>query len=369
MQLRRLCAMAAACTPSFALAESPYTFQTPQSPIASHINDLHTWIMLIIVVVFVVVFGLMFYSIFKHRRSVGHQARHFHENTAVEVAWTIIPALILAVMAFPAAKLVLAQKNTTNADITIKATGYQWLWGYDYMDYGFGYKSRLATPRAQIENYKDGAPPKNPLYLLEVDEPLVVPVGKRVRILTTANDVIHSWYVPALGVKQDAIPGFIRDTWFTAEHIGTYRGQCTELCGRDHGYMPIVVKVVSDADFKTWVTAQQAKAKAAQDDPNKKWTKDELLARGKQVFESNCAACHKVDGKGGGPFPALAGSKIATGPKEGHIHIVLTGKNAMPSWAGLSDVEVASVITYERNSFGNHTGDFVLPAEVKAARK
>ncbi|MBB5192255.1 cytochrome c oxidase subunit 2 [Silvimonas terrae] len=367
MLLRRLCA-ALSCTPAFAFADSLYTFQTPQSSIASRIYDLHTWIMLIIVVIFVVVFGLMFYSIFKHRKSQGHVARNFHENTVVEVAWTIIPALILAVMAWPAARLVLDQKDTRDPDVTIKATGYQWQWGYEYLDYGFGYRSHLATPRLQIENYK-GDVAKNPQYLLEVDEPVVVPVGKRVRVMTTANDVIHSWYVPALGVKQDAIPGFIRDTWFTADHVGTYRGQCTELCGRDHGYMPIVVKVVSDADFKTWVAEQQKKAKAAQDDPNKKWTKDELIARGKTVFEANCAACHKIDGKGGGPFPALAGSKIATGPKEGHIHIVLTGKNAMPSWAGLSDTEIAAVISYERNSFGNHDGDFVLPAEVKAARK
>ncbi|SMC29176.1 cytochrome c oxidase subunit 2 [Andreprevotia lacus DSM 23236] len=354
---------------SWACADSRFDFQPAQTSIAQDIHDLHSWLMVVILVIFCLVFGVMFYAIFKHRRSLGHNAKPFHENTAVEVAWTLIPALILVVMAWPAAKVVLAQKDSHDATLTIKATGYQWFWGYDYLDSGFGYKSKLVTPRSQIENYKSAGDAKGEHYLLEVDEPLVVPVDTKVRILTTSNDVIHSWAMPAFGVKQDAIPGFIRDTWFKAERTGIFRGQCSELCGRDHGFMPIVVKVVSKDDYKTWLGKKQAEAKAAADDPNKTWTRDELIARGQKVYEANCVACHKADGKGGGPFPALAGSKIATGPKEGHVHIVLTGKNAMPSWAGLTDTEIAAVITYERNSFGNKTGDFVLPKDVKAARK
>nr|WP_245615822.1 cytochrome c oxidase subunit II [Andreprevotia chitinilytica] len=355
---------------SFACAsDSRFTFQPAQTVIARDIADIHNWIMLIIAVIFVTVFGVMFYAIFKHRRSLGHQAKPFHENTIVEILWTLIPALILIGMAWPAAKVVLAQKDTHDATLTIKATGYQWFWGYDYLDSGFSFKSKLKTPRSQIENYNSPGEPKDEKYLLDVDEPVVVPVNTKVRILTTSNDVIHSWVIPAFGVRQDAIPGFIRDTWFKAEKEGVFRGQCSELCGRDHGYMPIVVKVVSQNEYKDWVSKRQAAAKAAADDPNKNWTKDELIARGQKVYESNCVACHKADGKGGGPFPALAGSKIATGPAEAHIHIVLTGKNAMPSWAGLTDTEIAAVISYERNSFGNHDGDFVLPKTVKAARK
>ncbi|GAA5785382.1 hypothetical protein GCM10007860_28150 [Chitiniphilus shinanonensis] len=370
MRFSRACALAAflpAC--SFATIDGRYNFQTPQTLIAHDINNLHAWIMGVIAVIFVAVFGVMFYSIFKHRKSSGHSARHFHENTTVEILWTLIPALILVVMAWPAAKVVLAQKDTRDAEVTIKATGYQWFWGYDYLDYGFGYKSKLATPRDQIENYKDKGQAKGEHYLLEVTEPLVVPVGTKVRVLTTSNDVIHSWGMPAFGVKQDAIPGFIRDTWFKADRVGTFRGQCVELCGRDHGFMPIVISVVSKDDFKTWVDKKQKDAKAAADDPNKVWKLDEMIARGKTVYDANCAACHKADGAGGGPFPALAGSKIANGPIAGHLDIVLHGKGAMPSWQGLSDTEIAAVITYERHSFGNKMTDMLQPKDVKAARK
>ncbi|WP_432723414.1 cytochrome c oxidase subunit II [Jeongeupia wiesaeckerbachi] len=345
-------------------SESRFSFQTPQTLIAQDISDLHTWIMVIIIVIFVAVFGVMFYAVFRHRKSLGHKARPFHENTTVEVLWTVIPALILAVMAWPAAKVVLAQKDSRGAAITIKATGYQWFWGYDYVDYGFGYKSKLATPRKQIDNAQD----KNPNYLLEVDEPLVVPVGQKVRILTTSNDVIHSWAMPAFGVKQDAIPGFIRDTWFKAEREGTFRGQCSELCGQDHGFMPVVVKVVSAAQFKDYVSQKQAQAKAMADDPNKIWAMADLVARGQKVYEANCQACHQANGMGSGPFPALVNSKIATGPVQGHLGIVLHGKSAMPAWQGLSDTEIAAVITYERNHF-NHVGDILQPKDVKLARK
>ncbi|WP_218871187.1 cytochrome c oxidase subunit II [Chitinibacter bivalviorum] len=354
------------CQPAWAEGEF-WTFQPPATHIAQQIEGLHSYLMVVILAIFVLVFGVMFYAILRHRKSLGHDAKPFHENTTVEILWTLIPALILLGMAWPAASVVLAQKDTRGATMTIKATGFQWFWAYEYLDFGFGFKSKLATPQAQIDNHHNGGEAKGEHYLLEVDQELVVPVGQKIRILTTANDVIHSWGVPALGVKQDAIPGFIRDTWFKAEKIGTYRGQCVELCGKGHAFMPIVVKVVSDADFKTWIASQQARAKAMQDDPNKAWSDNDLLARGRQVYEANCATCHQADGKGSGPFPALAGSKIANGSKADHLHIVLNGKNAMPNWGSLSDVEIAAVLSYERNSWGNKA-EMVHPSDVKTAR-
>jgi len=328
--------------------------------------------MYVILVIFCVVFGVMFYSIYAHRKSVGHKAAQFHENTTVEIIWTVIPFLILVGMAWPATKTLIAFKDTSNPDITIKATGYQWKWGYDYLKgegEGVAFLSALSTPQDQIHNRK----PKDEHYLLEVDHPLVVPVGKKVRVLTTANDVIHSFWVPAFGIKQDAIPGFVRDTWFRADKEGTYRGQCAELCGKDHGFMPIVVEVVSAEKYTQWVTEQKKKASAAAEDPNKQWTLAELQAKGEKVYAANCSACHQPTGKGMPPaFPALDGSKIATGDKAAHIDRVLNGKagTAMAAFGKqLSDTDIAAVITYERNAWGNKTGDMVQPAEVKAARK
>ncbi|MBV1776566.1 cytochrome c oxidase subunit II [Burkholderiaceae bacterium DAT-1] len=356
--------------PSFCCAEYKLNMQEPVSDVGWQVFSLHTALMVMCLIIFVIVFGAMFYSIFKHRKSLGYQAANFHESTTVEIFWTVIPLLILVGMAVPATKAVLAMKDTRGADVTIKVTGYQWKWGYDYLDEGVSFHSRLATPQTQFENFNgSGDASKNENYLLEVDHPLVVPVGKKIHILTTANDVIHSWWVPQLTVKQDAIPGFIRDTWFKSDKIGTYRGQCTELCGKDHGFMPIVVNVVSEADYKTWLDEQKKLAAANQDDPNKVWTLAELKERGQKVYDSNCAVCHKPDGKGQGIFPALDGSKVANGPKAEHIKIVLNGKNAMPAWAKtLSDTEIAAVVAYERNAWGNHTGDVIQPADIKAAR-
>jgi len=371
---RLLQAMVAAVLlgPGAAMAALEWNLQSPVTPIAQQIDDLHTFIFWICVVIFVAVFGVMFYSIFRHRKSVGHEAHQFHENTTVEIIWTVIPFLILLFMAFPATKTILAMKDTSAPAMTVKVTGYQWKWNYDYLQEGFGFYSNLATPTAQIENRA----PKGEHYLLEVDNPLVVPVDSKIRLLITAGDVIHAWWVPAFGVKQDAIPGFVRDTWFKAEKVGTYRGQCAELCGKEHGYMPIVVEVKSKDDYAKWVEAQKAKVAAAGDDPNKVWDLKDLLARGEKVYAGNCAACHQATGKGVPPaFPALDGSKVVTGPKAVQIKTVLNGverdgkPTAMVSWKQLSDTDIAAVITYTRNSWGNQTGGTVQPSEIKVARQ
>ena len=345
-------------------------FQPPVTGIASDIYQLHTLMMVICVLIFIAVFGVMFYSILKHRKSLGHKAASFHESTTVEIAWTVVPFIIVILMALPATKTVVAMKDTSNADITIKATGMQWKWGYDYIKgegEGIAFYSTLATPRDQIH---EGAP-KGDNYLNEVDNPLVVPVNKKIRIVTTANDVIHAWGVPALGVKQDAIPGFVRDTWFKAEKVGTYRGNCYELCGKEHAFMPIVVNVLSEEDYAKWVADKKKGSSAGAEDANKALTLAELNTKGAAVYAANCVACHQDSGKGvPGAFPALDGSKVVNGPKGDQIAMLLNGKNAMPSWKTLSDVEIAAVITYTRNHWSNKAGqNMVQAAEVLAARK
>jgi cytochrome c oxidase subunit 2 len=371
--------LAAAGSPTWAVTDSvggpairQLNFQTPVTPIASQIYSLHTLMLAICLVIFFAVFGVMFYSILKHRKSLGHKSATFHESTTVEIAWTVVPFLIVIGMALPATKTVVAMKDTSNADITIKATGMQWKWGYDYLKgegEGISFLSNLSTPREQVN---DLSKPKNTEYLLEVDNEVVVPVNKKVRIVTTANDVIHAWAVPSFGVKQDAIPGFVRDTWFKAEKIGTYRGQCSELCGKEHAFMPIVVNVVSAEDYTKWVGGKKKEMAAKADDPNKVWTIDELKQRGEKVYAANCVACHQVTGKGvPGAFPALDGSGVVNGPRAAQINILLNGKNVMPAWkAVLSDTEIAAVITYTRNSWSNKAAEnIVQPAEVLAARK
>jgi cytochrome c oxidase subunit 2 len=349
-------------------AVNEINLQPPATAIAEELYHLHTFMLILCTVIFVGVFGVMFYSVFAHRKSKGHKASHFHESTTVEIIWTIVPFVIVVLMALPATKTVVAMKDTSNSDLTVKVTGYQWKWGYDYVKgpgEGISFLSTLSTPRAET----DGQQPISDTYLQEVDNPLVVPVDKKIRIITTSNDVVHSWYVPAFGVKQDAIPGFVRDTWFKADKTGTFRGFCTELCGKEHAFMPVVVEVLSADDYAKWVDDQKKKMAAAADDPNKTYTMAELMERGAKVYTSNCAVCHQPTGKGAGAFPALDGSKIANGPIAQHVSLVLKGKNAMPSWAPtLSDVEIASVITYERNSWGNHTGDILQPRQVADAR-
>ena len=360
-------------------------FQSPASRMAETIDWLHQVIMWIILVIFVGVFGVMFYACFAHRKSIGHKAAQFHENTTVELLWTVIPAIVLVVIAWPVTKVVIAQKDTSAPDVTIKVTGYQWKWGYDYLrgeGEGISFVSTLATPREQIE----GAAPKGENYLLEVDNELVVPVGKKIRVITTAADVIHAWWIPAFGAKQDAIPGFLRDTWFRAEQEGTFRGQCTELCGKEHGYMPIVVRAVKPDEYTKWVAQHQPKAAAkvaasaapaaaapaAGADDTKPLPVAELVSRGEKVYTANCVACHQATGKGleAMKAPALAGNKVVTGSKQEPIDTVLNGRpnTAMQPFKQLSDAEIAAVLTYVRSSWGNKASD-VQPAEVKARRK
>jgi cytochrome c oxidase subunit II len=346
-------------------------FQTPASGMARDIDQLHQYIMWLIIVIFIGVFGFMFWSVYAHRKSKGHQAEQFHENTTVEILWTVIPAIILVIIAWPVTKTVIAQKDTTAADLTIKVTGYQWKWGYDYIKgegEGISFLSTLATPREQIE----GSAPKGENYLLEVDNEVVVPVGKKVRVIVTAADVIHAWWIPAFGAKQDAVPGFLRDLWFRAEETGTFRGQCTELCGKEHAFMPIVVRVVSPADYSKWVGERKQVASASAEDASRAWSVDELLARGEKVYAANCVACHQGTGRGVPPaFPPLAGSKVVNGPEAGQIDTVLNGKpgTAMAAFGKqLSDTEIAAVITFTRKSWGNKASE-VQPAEVKERRK
>jgi len=349
-------------------AVNQLNFPAAATRIMAEIHWLH-WMMLVIcTVIFIGVFGVMFYSIFKHRKSKGAKSASFHESTTVEVIWTVIPLLIVIGMALPATKTVVAMKDTTNADITIKTTGYQWKWGYDYIKgegEGISFLSTLSTSRESINNLA----PKSNTYLMEVDNEMVVPVNKKIRMITTANDVIHAWAVPAFGVKQDAIPGFVRDTWFKAEQIGTYRGQCSELCGAQHAFMPIVVRVVSDEDYTKWVEAKKKEMAALADDPSKIYTLAEQMDRGAKVYAANCAACHQPNGKGAGSFPALDGSKVVLGPKEANFQIMLNGKGAMPKWGGvISDGDIAAVITYTRNAWGNKTGDVYQTPDLMAAR-
>ena len=343
------------------------------SKIAEDIHNLHEYVMILCTVIFVGVFSVMFYSVYAHRKSKGHKAAQFHENTTVEVLWTVIPLVILVIIALPATKTVIAQKDTSNPDLTIKVTGYQWKWGYDYLKgegEGIGFISTLDNEHREISNNgAKGVQLDN--YLLKVDNPLVVPVNKKIRVITTANDVIHAFAVPAFGVKQDAIPGFVRDTWFRAEKTGDFYGQCQELCGKEHAYMPIHVKVVSAEDYSKWVTEQQKAMAAKMDDPNKVWTLEDIVKRGEKVYAANCAACHQPNGKGAGPIKALDGSAVVLdGDKAKQIKVLLNGQNngAMPAWKQLSDTDIAAVISYTKNNWSNKTGQLVQPAEIKASR-
>ena len=337
---------------------------------------LHWFMLAICLAIFLAVFGVMFYSIWKHRKSVGHKSANFHESTAVEIAWTVVPFLIVIAMALPATKAVVSEKDTTSADLTIKATGMQWKWGYDYIKgegEGLAVLSTLDNSHRIMSSQggpKSGETVDN--YLLKVDQPLVVPVDKKIRVITTANDVIHAFMVPAFGINQDAIPGFVRDTWFRAEEVGDFYGQCSKLCGKEHAYMPIHVKVLSAQDYTAWVASKGKEAAAKADDPARVWAMADIKPRGEQVYAANCAACHQASGKGGGAIKALDGSAVVLNADHNkQIQILLNGAagGAMPSWKALSDTDIAAVISYTKNNWSNQTGQIVQPAEIVAARK
>ena len=357
----------------------------PATPISEQIYGLHMYILGFCAVIFVVVFAVMFYSIYKFRKSTGAKPDvNFHESTLIEIIWTIIPFVILLFMAIPATRTVLDMKDTSNPDITVKVTGYQWGWKYDYNAEDFGFYSNLSTPWAQIGQPGSPATEKQGVdYLLEVDNPMVVPVGKRVRLLITSNDVIHGWYVPQLGVNQYGIPGFIKDVWFKADKVGIFKGQCSQICGKLHGYMPITVEVKSEVDYAKWVQdsksrwgvkplTAEAPTSTPADDVAKKFSMAEAKSAGEKIFGANCAACHQSNGKGMPPaFPPLSGAKIVQGPVDAQVAVLLKGRpgTAMQSFARLSDSDIAAVITYTRNAWANNAGTVVQPSDIRAARK
>ncbi len=348
----------------------------PVTSVARDQQWLHWFMLILCAVIFVAVFAVMFYSIWKHRKSVGHKAATFHESVTVEIIWTVVPFIIVILMALPATKAVVAMKDTTNADLTIKVTGMQWKWGYDYLKgegEGIGFVATIDAAQREMSN--NGGPKKGEGvddYLLKVDNPLVIPVDKKVRLITTANDVIHAFYVPSFGIQQAAIPGFVRDTWFRAEKIGDYYGQCSQLCGKEHSYMPIHVKVVSAEDYTKWVAGEQKKMAALADDPSKVWTLDDITKRGEKVYAQNCVACHQANGKGGGAVKPLDGAAVVLdADKSKQIMVLLNGQNngAMPSWKALSNTDIAAVISFSKNHWSNKTGQLVQPSEVAALRK
>jgi len=360
--------------PISALADWDLNLTKGVTPISREIYDMHMVTLWVVTVIGILVFSVMFWSIFHHRKSKGVKASKFSHSTTVEIIWTIVPTAIIIALAIPATKLLIKMDDTSEAKITIKATGIQWKWKYDYLDEDITLYSSLDAKSQEVGQRDSG---QNPMeyenYLLDVDEPLVVPINTKLRILTTAEDVIHAWWVPDLGWKRDAIPGFINDNWAIIEKAGTYRGNCTEICGKGHGYMPIVVKAVSMEDYEAWVDDKKALKLAALESQNKTLTMDESMSEGEKVYKKQCLMCHQANGQGvPGAFPALAGSEIAL-KKENtleHLYRIIYGKNLMPKFGDqLSDVEIAAVTTYERNAWGNNTGDLIQPKEVAEARK
>jgi cytochrome c oxidase subunit 2 len=342
------------------------------TPLSAIVYDLHMLILWICVLIGVVVFGVMFYSIVYHRKSRGHEAAHFHHSAFAEIAWTVIPCIILIGMAIPSTTTLIEMEDTSDPDMTLKVTGYQWKWRYDYLEDGVTFYSNLA-PESRRAIYEVGGPQdRAEKYLLEVDNPVVLPTDRKVRILLTADDVIHAWWVPELGQKKDAIPGFVNEIWTRIEKPGIYRGQCAELCGKDHGFMPIVVIAKPEEEYRAWVEEQKQAQAEAQAAALREWTRPELMAKGEAVYASACAGCHQLDG-GGVPhhIAAIAGSDVATGDLDQHLKVVLEGRAGTTMRAfgtELDDVELAALMTYQRNAFGNATGDLVQPATVAVAR-
>jgi cytochrome c oxidase subunit II len=387
------------------------------SPISRQVYDLHMLILWVCVAIGALVFGVILWSVIHHRKSRGVVPAQFHHNTSIEIAWTVVPMLILILMAIPATRVLVQMADTSDAELTIKVTGYQWMWGYEYLDEDIQFFSRLDAQSDRVRQVRSGLNPREvENYLLEVDRPLVIPVNTKIRFLLTANDVIHSFWVPDLGWKRDAIPGFINEAWSLIETPGTYRGQCAELCGRDHAFMPIVVVAMEQDDYRQWVDEQrngaaqqpapsvgvpppdaapteraaaepapeaaeeaadevaeapaQEPAEEVAEAPEGELGMDELMASGEKLYNQVCVACHQAKGQGMAPiFPAIAGSKMVAGPVEENIALILNGRGAMPPFGRqLSDEEVAAVVTYIRNAFGNETGDTVQPADVQAVR-
>jgi len=350
--------------PAAAMAAWEVNMPRGVTDVSQDIYSLHMTIFWICVVIAVIVFGVMLWSILFHRKSQGAKPSNFHEHTTIEIVWTLIPFAILITMAIPATATLVEMYDTSDSDVDIKVTGYQWKWRYDYLNEEFGFLSTLTTPQDAIYNQLE----KTPEYLLEVDEPMVVPINKKIRFLFTANDVIHSWWVPELAVKKDAIPGFINEAWTRINEPGIYRGQCAELCGKDHAFMPVVVKAVPEEEYEIWVAERQQKAREEYELRNKEWTLEELMARGEKVYGTSCASCHMPDGNGLPPaFPALRGSAIVTQDMPRHIDIVLNGVpgTAMQAFRDqLGEIDLAAVITYERNAWGNETGEIVTPLQI-----
>ena len=358
--------------PNIAFAELKLNMTEGVTSISRDAYDLHMLVLWIVTIVGVAVFGVIIYSLIYHRKSKGAVAAQFHESTTVEVIWTIVPLVVLVLIAIPATKTLLEIEDTSNPDITIKVTGWQWKWQYEYLDEGINFFSNLDAKSNEARKRNSGIDVSTvEHYLLDVDKPIVVPVGKKVLFLATANDVIHSWWVPALGMKRDAIPGYINEFWARVDEPGVYRGQCAELCGKDHGFMPIVVKAVTDDEYQSWVKEQKLAMAEAAAGSDKTWSKADLMKRGEEVYNASCGACHQANGAGiPGVFPGLVNSKITIGPAADHIDIVINGKagTAMQAFGQqLNSADLAAVITYERNSWGN-AASVVQPADIKAAR-
>ena len=339
------------------------------TPVSNTIYDIHMITFWICVVIGVIVFGIMFYSMFAHRKSRGAVAANFHENTTAEIVWTVIPAIILVVMAFPATTALLDVYDTSEAEMDVKITGYQWKWQYEYLGEDVAYMSELAKPEAEIYN----TAPKSQYYLQEVSAPLVIPAKTKVRFLITAKDVIHSWWVPDLGVKKDAIPGFVTESWTYVDEPGIYRGECAELCGKGHAFMPIVVNVLEKEEYNAWLGEKKAEVAAIREMAKKTFTMEELMAKGKEAYDRSCASCHMGNGEGiPGVFPGLKQSPVVVGPVEKHLDVMVNGVagTAMQAFGDqLSEVDLAAIITYERNAWGNAAADTVQPSDVKAARQ
>ncbi|WP_297184971.1 cytochrome c oxidase subunit II [uncultured Porticoccus sp.] len=334
------------------------------TPVSNAIYDIHMIIFWICVVIAVGVFGVMFYSMYAHRKSKGAVAANFHENTTAEIVWTVIPAVLLIVMAIPATSALLQVYDASEAEMDVKVTGYQWKWQYEYLGQDVSFMSELATPESEIYN----TAPKSQYYVQEVSEPLVIPANTKVRFLITAKDVIHSWWLPDLGVKKDAIPGLVNETWAYVNEPGIYRGACTELCGQGHAFMPVVVNVLEKEAYNSWLAEKKEAAAAVRELSKKTFTMDELMAQGEEAYNRSCASCHQVNGQGiAGVFPSMIGGAITTGDITSHIDIVVNGKagTAMQAFGGqLSEVDIAAIVTYERNAWGNNTGDVVQPIDI-----